>query len=49
MQDNIVTWNMTNWLTIVLMALGGFAHLAMVTGFDKNRAKTAAPAQQEAQ
>lgn len=49
MQDNIVTWNMTNWLTIVLMALGGFALLAVVTGFVKNRAKPAAPAQQEAQ
>lgn len=49
MQDNIITWNMTNWLTIVLMALGGFALLAVVTGFVKSKRAVSAPAQQVAQ
>lgn len=30
MGENIITWNVTNWITIVLMAFLGFVILAAV-------------------
>lgn len=29
MNDNIITWTPTNWATVFLMALGGFAILGL--------------------
>lgn len=37
MQENIITWNVTNWITIVLMAFLGFVLLALVSQFIKGR------------
>ncbi len=31
--ENIVTWNVTNWITIVLMAAVGFGILAVAQKF----------------
>lgn len=31
--ENIVTWNVTNWITIVLMAAVGFGALALIQKF----------------
>lgn len=31
MNDNIITWNVTNWVTIFLMAVGGFFLLGVTT------------------
>lgn len=31
MKDNIITWTPTNWITIFLMALGGFFILGTAT------------------
>lgn len=28
--ENIISWNFTNWVTIVLMALGGFFVLSLL-------------------
>lgn len=30
MEDTIITWNITNWITIVIMAALGFLLLALV-------------------
>ncbi len=30
MEENIITWNVTNWITVVLMAAVGFAFVAFV-------------------
>lgn len=30
MGENIITWNVTNWVTVVLMAFVGFTILAVV-------------------
>ena len=30
MNDNIITWTPTNWITIFLMAVGGFFILGLV-------------------
>lgn len=30
MNDNIITWTPTNWVTVFLMALGGFFILGLV-------------------
>jgi hypothetical protein len=27
MEQNILTWNVANWITVILMAAGGFAIL----------------------
>jgi len=33
MQDNIITWNVTNWITITLMALVSFLILGVVASY----------------
>lgn len=30
MEDNIVTWNVANWITVVLMAAIGFMALGLI-------------------
>lgn len=37
MEENIITWNLPNWITIVLMATLGFAILAAVAGMLRKR------------
>jgi hypothetical protein len=37
MQENIITWNVANWVSVVLMALVGFFLLGTVTTFIRNR------------
>jgi len=38
MEDTIITWNVTNWITIVLMAALGYLLLALVAqGFQRAR------------
>jgi hypothetical protein len=38
MQDNIITWNLANWVSVVLMALLGFFALGAIVAFvKKNR------------
>lgn len=31
MNDNIITWNATNWVTVFLMAVGGFFIVGLAT------------------
>lgn len=33
MNENILTWNITNWITVVLMAAVGFAVLGFVQSY----------------
>jgi hypothetical protein len=41
MGENIITWNVTNWITIVLMAFLGFVILALLGSlFHAKRAKS---------
>lgn len=50
MQDNIITWNLANWVSVVLMALLGFFALGAIVAFvKKNRGggKQADGAQQQ--
>lgn len=35
MQDNIITWNLANWVSIVLMALIAFLALGALVSFVK--------------
>lgn len=28
--DNLITWNVTNWVTVIVMAIAGFAALAVL-------------------
>lgn len=35
MQDNMITWNLANWVSIVLMALIAFLALGVVVSFVK--------------
>lgn len=37
MQENLITWNFTNWVTIVLMALVGFFVLGTLVSFLKSK------------
>lgn len=37
MEENILTWNLPNWITVVLMAAIGFAAIAAVSGVIKKR------------
>jgi hypothetical protein len=38
MSDTVViSWNFTNWITVILMALIAWAIYRMVTGFVQNR------------
>jgi hypothetical protein len=42
MSDTVViSWNFTNWVTVILMALIGWAVYKMVTGFVQRRAAMA--------
>lgn len=41
MQGTIITWNVANWLTILLMAAVGFGALALVAQVFHNRIGTA--------
>lgn len=40
MQDNIITWNLENWITITLMAAFGFAATGALMAFAKGRKVT---------
>lgn len=37
MQDNLITWNLPNWITVVLMASVGFFALGALTSAIKAR------------
>lgn len=37
MQENIITWNVANWITVVLMAMLGFMIMATVSSFVKSK------------
>ena len=37
MEENILSWNLPNWITVVLMATIGFAALAALGSFIKSR------------
>lgn len=37
MEENIITWNLPNWITIMLMAVLGYAILAAVAGMLRKR------------
>jgi hypothetical protein len=37
MQDNIITWNLANWVSVVLMALLGFLALGTIVSFVKSK------------
>lgn len=37
MEESILTWNLPNWITVVLMAVLGFAVLAAVAGVVRKR------------
>ena len=46
MEETILTWNVTNWITVVLMAALGFLALALVAQFfHAARGKSAATSQ----
>lgn len=33
MSENIISWNIANWITILLMAIGGYAIFVLATKF----------------
>lgn len=33
MSENLISWNFTNWLTVVLMVLGGYVVIGMLSKF----------------
>lgn len=37
MTENIISWNVANWVTVVLMALAGYAVLALAAKVINNR------------
>lgn len=37
MQDNIITWNLANWVSVVLMAMIGFALVGLVVTVARNK------------
>jgi hypothetical protein len=41
MEENIITWNVPNWVTVVLMATLGFGIISVVASF--MRKKNGAP------
>lgn len=49
MQDNIITWNLPNWVSVVLMALFGFLALGTVVSLVKAKRKDGGQAQQTTQ
>jgi hypothetical protein len=43
MEENIITWNLPNWITVVLMVTVGFALLAALAGIVQKKRGQAAP------
>ncbi|WWT38393.1 hypothetical protein PRDindigo_12 [Enterobacteria phage PRDindigo] len=39
MTENIISWNVANWVTVILMALAGYAVLALAAKVINNRAQ----------
>lgn len=37
MTENIISWNVANWVTVVLMAVAGYAVLALAAKVINNR------------
>jgi len=37
MQDNIITWNLANWVSVVLMALLGFFALGAIMSWYRQK------------
>lgn len=37
MEENILTWNLPNWITVLIMTAVGFALMAAVSGVWKKR------------
>lgn len=37
MEQNLITWNVPNWITILLMAAGGFALLGLFKKWYQSR------------
>lgn len=46
MNETIITWNMANWITVVLMALVGFMLFGLATSYAKKRVTSAVAAKQ---
>lgn len=40
MEESIITWNVTNWITIVLMAALGFMILAVLASYLRGKIGT---------
>ena len=38
-EETIITWNVTNWITVILMAAIGFALLGFLTKVVKKRSQ----------
>ncbi len=49
MTDNIITWNLANWVSIVLMALVGYLALGAALSFIKTKGKQGNAPQQSSQ
>lgn len=41
-EETIISWNATNWVTVVLMVAIGFAVVTTIIGFVKNRQNSGA-------
>lgn len=39
-EDNIITWNVPNWITVILMAAIGFGILALVQKYVQSKGMT---------
>ncbi len=37
MDETILTWNVANWITVVLMVMLGFAAFSVIAGFVKRK------------
>lgn len=37
MEENIITWNLPNWITVVLMVTLSFAALGAIAGFARKK------------
>lgn len=37
MEENILTWNLPNWITVVLMVAVGFSVIAAISGYIRKR------------
>jgi hypothetical protein len=40
MEENLITWNVSNWITVILMAALGFALLGLVKKLYQNHQQT---------